>query len=1232
MIKKVKRLGNVLVLLIVLFSVATLNAQSAKIQRGIDKYNFQEYAEAITLFKKVLEANDSSTSAQAIRYLAFSYREIKDYPNAELYFGKLVNTTKVNAEDYLYYGQALKANGKLEQAREQIEIFAEQEKNQFLASLLLQSFDNIQEWDKEPVRYSIAAQDEWNTSSSEFGLQLFKDIYYISSNRQADHNSPEEFTWNNTPFLSIFEQDKKEGDEDFVEARGRLNTEYHDGPLAIDEASQRAIITRVNNQLGGKEFVNRMKLYEGSYKRNRWSGFEQLPFNSDDYSVAHASYADSNTIYFASDMPGGQGGMDLYLSRRIEGKWEAPQNLGSTINSKGNEVFPHWYKGELYFASDGYSGYGGLDLYVAEKENDWLSPQNLKSPLNSNRDDFGIYFTSDTTGYFSSNRQGGKGEDDIYSFFRSKTYETVYVNGVFEYKGLPVEGVKVFVKDGNDSLVAYSYTDPKGRFFFRDLPYQQDFFFEIEAEDSEMVEGGRLYLTDLDGDKIKLIQRLKDGKFKFRALPPDEVEALELLSLNEDAVPEGLLFEGMVFKKIPGDYKDELMVYLVNDKGEIIDSVLTDKRGSFRFRKLDLDTDQNYFVQLKETEDDMILALSNQQGRIYKLSEKENGLYSLEAELDPSVNKVITANHGITGVIARLEHEGVPLAFTKVDIYDKDNRLVATVFTNEKGEFQYNKLGIDESYYFKLSTLDPEMVEDARIYIASQEGDPLYLIKQLKDGKFSFKALPFDEYQDLQLIEESLVPDLVAFNGQLYRKLPGDAGKKLKVYILDEEGEIIDSTYTDKYGKFRFERLSPDETYAFKVEGEEEVNMLLLDDQDQVVEQALLNEKGEFTYQKLTYQVASFTKVALEEEDTFAGFEQWEEQFAGVINGQVYRKLLGDFGEGNKIFLLDEFGNVIDSAIVDEKGNFSFRRLDTDRNYTFRLEEAEDAQLLFLTEGGATIEKAFINDRGDFAYKKLTYEIANLEATEEEDVPFQDIPLELQADTVLYGQVFEQRPGDIKETMLVKVYNKGGTLLDSSITDQFGQFKMQQIKPSREYRFEIVDPRDHFQLITLNEKGEVTAKLVKNRNGEFTYYPLGMDAFELSLEQEKKEPIIIESQTSLDTFVVYYRFDSTLLNTAAKMELNKFLEIIRGKVFTVEVQSHTDNRGPKTYNELLSKQRTNAVVSYLLKKGVNAEQISGKYFGEMKPAIDCAIQECGNKEHALNRRTELKLKIVTSSP
>ncbi len=193
-----------------------------------------------------------------------------------------------------------------------------------------------------------------------------------------------------------------------------LVSNYHDGPVSFTADGSRIFFTR--NIPGRRGQTSRLGIFMAEYSSGEWTDIVGFPHNSSDYNTTHPGVSeDGNTLYFASDMPGGYGGMDLYVSRFDGQNWSAPENLGPPVNTSGDEVFPYIHPGgRLYFSSDNSSS-GSLDLFYSRPaDGKWQSPLRLPEPLNSQADDFGFIAGKDLrTGYFSSNREG---TDNIYSF------------------------------------------------------------------------------------------------------------------------------------------------------------------------------------------------------------------------------------------------------------------------------------------------------------------------------------------------------------------------------------------------------------------------------------------------------------------------------------------------------------------------------------------------------------------------------------------------------------------------------------------------------------------------------------------------------------------------------------------------------------------------------------------------------------------------------------------------
>lgn len=252
-----------------------------------------------------------------------------------------------------------------------------------------------------------------------------------------------------------------------------INTKYHEGPSVFFKDGSKVIFTR-NNFLNGKyrkssDGINKLKLYTADASGTSWKNVQDLPFNSDEYSTGHPALSpDEKLLFFVSDMPGGFGGTDIYVSRIDGNGWSAPVNLGKEVNSKGNEMFPYLdTKGNLYFSSDGHAGLGDLDIFVVRTNGAIATgkPKNLGSPINSSKDDFGILTDGELkTGYFSSNRKRGGADDDIYTFTRDCPLQECreLLISVYDAESkMPLDNTKVVFED-KDGKLQEKITDADG--------------------------------------------------------------------------------------------------------------------------------------------------------------------------------------------------------------------------------------------------------------------------------------------------------------------------------------------------------------------------------------------------------------------------------------------------------------------------------------------------------------------------------------------------------------------------------------------------------------------------------------------------------------------------------------------------------------------------------------------------------------------------------------------------
>ena len=326
-----------------------------------------------------------------------------------------------------------------------------------------------------------------NSENQDFGTVYYKDKIVFTSSRPSTKFIRRVWNLNDLPFLDLYSASVKNSELERVKSFNKdINEKYHEGPASFNEAGNFMAFTRNNYEGKSHDDIVKLQLYTSKFEDGEWTTAEPMRFNSNEYSVGHPSLtSDGNTMYFASDMPGGYGGVDIYVTTKNEKEeWSDPKNLGNQINTSGNEMFPFIYKNDcLFFASAGHNGMGGLDLFFSKKTDEQFTVlKNIGSPINSNKDDFAfIIDQSAERGYFSSNRDGGKGDDDIYSFILVKPAinEIAFKGKVIDDSGNNLTDTYIVLYDGKGNQVSVFKGDENGEF---NINVQPEVFYKLEVK------------------------------------------------------------------------------------------------------------------------------------------------------------------------------------------------------------------------------------------------------------------------------------------------------------------------------------------------------------------------------------------------------------------------------------------------------------------------------------------------------------------------------------------------------------------------------------------------------------------------------------------------------------------------------------------------------------------------------------------------------------------------------
>ncbi len=419
------RTKQYILLLAAVFSFAGVLAQGSgngKEAKGDELYAGYAFIDARNAYIKAVESG--YRSANILSKLGDSYYFNGEYEDASKWYGALFSFSEDIDKEYVYrYAQSLKTIGKYSTADRIMDKLNEMTSEDDRGELFEEERNYLKLIELQSGRFNVFTVP-FNSNYSDFGPTLNGGEVIFTSNRKTRTASQRFHDWNDQPFSELYAITVSEEGSP-KRYRDGINSRYHESTAVFTKDGQTMYFTRNNftDRKRGEDGsgITNLKIYRAKRTEKGWSEAEELPFNSDNYSVAHpALTADGKTLIFASDMPGGEGASDLYEVSIDGDSFGEPVSLGDAVNTEGRETFPFVdTNGDLYFASDGHVGLGGLDIFVAElsSEGTYDKGFNIGEPINSASDDFSFVINSSTgLGYFASNREGGKGEDDIYSF------------------------------------------------------------------------------------------------------------------------------------------------------------------------------------------------------------------------------------------------------------------------------------------------------------------------------------------------------------------------------------------------------------------------------------------------------------------------------------------------------------------------------------------------------------------------------------------------------------------------------------------------------------------------------------------------------------------------------------------------------------------------------------------------------------------------------------------------
>ena len=477
---------------IILFSIICLFAfkgiaQTAAINSANKLYFQKLYMQAIPKYESVLKKD--SSNADVLNNLGECYRLTNNNKGQLICYGKLVKTGKAEDVHKLYYGQALMEAGKYDDAKKYMDEFKADKRGEEFSKGLT----NLTAFSKNADAYSVL-ESPFNTPYDDFSAMTFlNDKIVFTSTRTKSTWITKKHGWTGNSYCHMYMTEKNEFGEYETPAMfiAEFATKFNDGPFCASKDGQTIFFTRngVDKKEKSLDGSQKLKIFQATILNGDIQSLMNLKINSNEYNCAHPAIStDGKTLYFSSDMGGGQGGMDIwYCKLDAGGAWGSPINMGEKVNTKGNELFPSiTEENVLYFASNGHEGLGGLDIFETKIKDEKAGRiYNMGKPVNSEHDDFAYNLNSDgKKGFLSSNRKTGGMNDDIYTVdVLRKVARGKVVNFIVKNKEtqeiLPLTTIKL----NTDSFM----TNEKGEFQFileEDVNYKllvkKEKYFDIE--------------------------------------------------------------------------------------------------------------------------------------------------------------------------------------------------------------------------------------------------------------------------------------------------------------------------------------------------------------------------------------------------------------------------------------------------------------------------------------------------------------------------------------------------------------------------------------------------------------------------------------------------------------------------------------------------------------------------------------------------------------------------------
>ena len=612
---------------LLIFTYSFLSCVTTK--NAIKDFNNAEYFNAANKFEKIIKSGDAKNNF----LLAESLRKSNRLWQAEKFYRDAIKNGIDDEMAYYYLVLSLKANNNYEQADSLIINYLKKGEDESVISLLRKEaiyINNLKNY-PDTSYYRVKNLKAINTKFAEYSPSFSNEKLYFVSNRQSEKI----YSGTGTPFTDLYEVKSRGANVDINSLKkleDNINQEkVNEGSITFSEDGTYMIFAKGND--GKSSGRNNVDLYWSRFRRGGWTNPRLLNVNtSRSWDSTPFLSKDGKTLYFASNRAKGYGGTDIYkanVNRR--GRWINIQNMGPEINTSGNELFPSVTEdGRLYFSSDSHEGFGGLDIFVASRRGGKITIVNPGKPLNSRGDDFGVNPYNPTRGFFTSNREGGAGDDDIYTFVNDDpnlkivnyTLKGTTLTPKSDTKELNVLGnstVKLLDREGQ--VIEETFTDSDGNFKF--IVYSDEEYILIGEKENYFSTRGEFSTIGKELDKSKLKEFITNVEYEKNLI-------LDRIIVNKSIVLDNIYYDldKSDIREDAAVELDKLIVILRDNPNISIElSSHTDDRAS-------VDYNQNLSQRRAESAVSYILSKGIDDNRITARGYGESQLIILNAETE----------------------------------------------------------------------------------------------------------------------------------------------------------------------------------------------------------------------------------------------------------------------------------------------------------------------------------------------------------------------------------------------------------------------------------------------------------------------------------------------------------------------------------------------------------------------------------------------------------------------